>query len=86
MLGRNCKKRQHCKARDQEMIGPVADYVNQAAFAKSYLLVIPQKVGSDLTFTTFPDTIDQQAAAEALKCKLMPHLRGQPAPSCAYMT
>lgn len=79
MLGKNSKRRKRFKARDQEMMGAVADYVDQAAFAMSYPLVIPQKVGSDLSFSTFPDRIDPQAAAEALKCKLMPSLRGQPA-------
>lgn len=78
MLGKNSKRGKRSKTRDHEMMGAVADYVNRAAFAMSYPLAIPQKVGSDVSFSTFPDRIDPQAAAEALKCKLMPSLRGEP--------
>jgi hypothetical protein len=71
MMGKNCKRSRHDKPETLEVIGSMADASDQSAFAKRFPIVIPQKVGSDLTFTTFPDTIDRQAAFEAVKCELM---------------
>lgn len=71
MLGKNRRNNRHGKSRDLEVIGAAGVSNYQPAFAKRFIAVIPRKVGSDLAFTTFPDTIDPQEAAEALTRKSM---------------
>jgi hypothetical protein len=80
MLGKNRRKNQHGKSGDLEVIGNVWNFDYQPASAKRFLAVIPRKVGSDLAFTTFPDKIDPQAAAEALRCRsiLLPRVPSLP--------
>lgn len=71
MLGKNRKNNYHGHSGDPEVGGVVAHFEDQYMFAKRCLPAIPRNVGSDLSFTTFPDTIDPQTAAEALRRKLM---------------
>jgi hypothetical protein len=72
MRGRNRRKNQHATPGDpKSVIVAGADSYDQSSSTKSYLLLIPGKVGSDLSFATFPDKIDSLAADEALRRKLM---------------
>jgi hypothetical protein len=74
MLGKNCKSNRHGKA-------GVTESDDQPASAYPVIPAIPRRIGSDLTFTTFPDKIDALAAVEALKRMFMHHLGY----SCALM-
>ena len=69
MLGRNRRKNHNIGHQDVEVGKAAVDFHHSAAWAGHLFVSIPQKVGTDLSFTTFPDTIDPQAAAEALRRK-----------------
>jgi len=72
MLGRNRKKNQDINHEDVEVGTAVADFHHEAAWAGPLFIAISRKVGTDLSFATFPDTIDSQAAAGALRRKSIP--------------
>ncbi|KAE9372500.1 hypothetical protein N431DRAFT_466744 [Stipitochalara longipes BDJ] len=67
MLGKNRRKNQNNHAGEIKLETAVAGSHDEAAWARRFLAAIPRKVGTDLSFTTFPDMIDPQAAAEALR-------------------
>jgi hypothetical protein len=76
MLGKNRGKTQHPRRGEPTVSGFVGDS-NQAlngpqgSLIKISHSIIPRKVGSDLSFIQFADTMELSLVADILKCRLI---------------
>ncbi|KAN0110647.1 hypothetical protein V8E51_007034 [Hyaloscypha variabilis] len=66
MLGRNRRKKRQDSHGGTEMVNTLISSHDDMSWARRCIFALPRKVGTDLSFTTFPDVIDPRAAAEAL--------------------